>query len=348
VPKRKTLPKDFEALLEAGDLAALRAVFDKCEVDARGGYAKQTAIAFPECPDELVRWLVEHGADLQAPDTHGYTPLHTRARYWKSSVASLIALGADVHAMHRSGTPLHVAAESFRAKNAELLIAAGADVNRKDERGYLPLELCLFQAAPGYLIDAFATVKVLLGAGATRTPGMHDSISKLGKQYEFHRGNISDDIAQATSDALDQLYGLFDVPPVARRRHHDGTSPIVPTATTWQKQHAELWDLLVPSRGAAATVQGELIRIAGKVGREVADNGAVNWGVAWIALSRQFGKLVELGTALGDADARDARSIVASLVTEADCDIDRMAQLAVAWVLRNPTPLALGPVEYDI
>ena len=49
--KKKTLPKNFVELLKAGELATLQAVFDTCDVDARGGYAKQTALAFDECPD---------------------------------------------------------------------------------------------------------------------------------------------------------------------------------------------------------------------------------------------------------------------------------------------------------
>ena len=66
--KKKQLPKDFEALLDQGDLAALKAVFDSCDVDAHGGYSKRTALAFDACPDALARWLVEQGADLAAPD----------------------------------------------------------------------------------------------------------------------------------------------------------------------------------------------------------------------------------------------------------------------------------------
>ena len=51
--KRKTLPEDFESRLEKGTMAELKAVFDICEIDARGGYGKQTALAFDRCPDEL-------------------------------------------------------------------------------------------------------------------------------------------------------------------------------------------------------------------------------------------------------------------------------------------------------
>ncbi len=67
--KKKLLPKNFEALLENGDIAQLKAVFDTCDVNARGGYGKQTALAFDKCPDALASWLVTQGADLSATDT---------------------------------------------------------------------------------------------------------------------------------------------------------------------------------------------------------------------------------------------------------------------------------------
>jgi hypothetical protein len=43
--KKKLLPKDFEKLLDSGDIDKMKAVFETCDVDARGGYAKQTALA---------------------------------------------------------------------------------------------------------------------------------------------------------------------------------------------------------------------------------------------------------------------------------------------------------------
>jgi hypothetical protein len=97
------LPKDFEDLLVKGDIEALKAAFDNCDVGARGGTFKQTALAFNDCPDELVRWPVERGADLSAGDSCGETPLHSRAGHWKGHIELLIELGAD--ARHSGGTP---------------------------------------------------------------------------------------------------------------------------------------------------------------------------------------------------------------------------------------------------
>ena len=80
-PKKKLLPKNFEELLQQGDIDTLKAVFASCDVNARGGYTKQSALAYNDCPDELARWLVAQGADPMAEDSYGETPLHARARH---------------------------------------------------------------------------------------------------------------------------------------------------------------------------------------------------------------------------------------------------------------------------
>ena len=64
--KKKTLPKNFDELIKENNLGTLKNVFETCELDARGGYGKETALSFYGVPDELVRWLVENGADIEA------------------------------------------------------------------------------------------------------------------------------------------------------------------------------------------------------------------------------------------------------------------------------------------
>src|SRR4051794_17936095 len=129
--KKKLLPKDFETLLESRNVEELKTLFDIYDVNACGGVFKQTALAFNECPDSLTRWLVERGADLDAVDRYGNTPLHSRCRYKKARIKVLLKLGANVNhgdGENMHGTPLHAAAGAYNAAIAGELLQHGARV----------------------------------------------------------------------------------------------------------------------------------------------------------------------------------------------------------------------------
>lgn len=285
--KKKRLPKDFESQLEAGNLKELTALFETHDIDARGGDSKQTALAFDQCPDDLTRWLVESGADLAAEDTYGETPLHARSRGRMGRIQILLDLGADVHhGEKRQGTPLHAAAVTCDFKTAKLLLRHGARVDALNRDGETPLARALARCSNMLIPAMSAFAELLLSAGARRTPEMKKWVTRIGTNFEFHRAGFNPDFLEETSAGLEKLYKLFGVDPVARRVVHDGKTPIVARSSSWQDQHQELWELLVPSRGAAATVQGEVIRITGKIHRELEVNGGANW-------DREFGKMAQ-------------------------------------------------------
>jgi len=366
--KRKTLPKDFEALLATGDQEALKAVFVGCDVDARGGVFKQTALAFVDCPDALSRWLVEQGADLAAGDAYGETPLHARAGHWKGDVALLIELGADVnHDAGGRGTPLHRAAAAGKLRAARMLLDHGARVDATNNQGQTPLGLALQRCSNATIERVAPMAELLLGAmaGPVETPKswfgrlfggraaptspvtleMQAQVRRIGTDFEFHRPNFNPDSVDAASEALATLYRLFDVAPVPRRVVHDGTSPIRATSARWEDRHQELWRLLVPSSGAAATVQGEVIRISGRVSDEIDRNGGVNWDGDYRKMVVAFLGHVGSGRPLPGAELDAARRVVSAIKGDGG-DTALMCRLAVDWVALNPEPIVLAEPGY--
>jgi hypothetical protein len=188
--------------------------------------------------------------------------------------------------------------------------------------------------------------RVLLDAGAEKTHPMKGFVEEIGKRFEFHRSAINPEFVDALSSALKELYDIFEVPPVPRRQIHDGKSPVAVKAKTWQTQHQELWTLLVPSQGPAATVQGEVIRISGRIADELERNGGVNWDADYKKMSDAFLEHVQGGKPLSPPDLAEAVAIVAA-VKRRTGDTARMAQLAVKWVMQNPDPINLNPPSYQ-
>lgn len=175
-----------------------------------------------------------------------------------------------------------------------------------------------------------AIAELLLAAGASRTERMKEFVERLGNTFEFHRAAFNKELLDAASDGLSRLYTMFGVTPVVARVMHDGVSPIMVKDASWQEQHQLLWELLVPSKGAAATVQGEVIRISGRIADELERNGGINWDADYRAMAEAFVKFLQL------------KESASELIK----DTDRMASLAVAWVLQNPSPIPLGSPKY--
>ena len=90
---------------------------------------------------DIGKCLIENGAIVNATDKDGWTPLHEALSWNQIGVAKLlIENGADVNAKDGDGrTPLHWALSWNQIGVAKLLIENGADVNAKDKNGWTPL-----------------------------------------------------------------------------------------------------------------------------------------------------------------------------------------------------------------
>jgi hypothetical protein len=349
--KRVTLPKEFKDLMDEGNIEALKAVYDRCELTAHDGrFSLCTPLHMGGVPDELVIWLVEKGLDINIPDYYGATPLYRQAILGRDTVKLLLELGADIGKPNTYGEPpLHVAAEFFHPKTVKLLIDKGADVNAKNDMGRTPLASVLMVCRGIYIAQTAEIASMLLDAGAKKTPAMKEKVENIGKDFEFHRESIHPDYIEAADQGLEKLYALFDVKPVAKRIIHDGSAPILVKEGTWEDQYEELWSFLIPSSGAAKTVQGEVIRIPGRVRDELDRNGGVNWDRDYRKMLQALPQYLSLGIPLSDQELEETKELIAQ-VHGKDFDdeprLDRLCQLAIAWIKQNPKPLLLEKTSY--
>jgi ankyrin repeat protein len=124
----------------------------KCEVPTMGinGTPLSLAVWTSTKATEL---LISHGADVNATNGFGDTPLHIAvARYGKQSeegavitknaIELLLAHGASINTQNSKGeTPLHSAVRSNQISLVELLLKHKADVNIANRDGKTPLQL---------------------------------------------------------------------------------------------------------------------------------------------------------------------------------------------------------------
>ena len=126
--------------------------------------------AFGARNERCAQLLLQHGADVNAPDSFERTTLH-----WACLATSipatrlLLERGADLEARDWQGrTPLSVAVQARSSALVRVLLSAGANCNAIDRDGETVLNVAICEdTTPG-----FDSVSVLLGGGALpRAPG---------------------------------------------------------------------------------------------------------------------------------------------------------------------------------
>lgn len=348
--KRKTLPDNLQEIIDSKDMELFKDVFNKCEISATNkGKTTSNVFTYKNLTIEHLRFLIENGIDVNADSGSGHTPAAFLADDTEL-LKYLIEHGADIdYAIPMSygscGNALFCCACSHRAQAVENLISCGA---APEPRGGWDNNTALDESlrwCRGIDIPNMVKIaRVLLSAGAKSSDKTNELVKKIGEDFEFHRSTFNPEIVDDISDSLDELYEIFQVEPVPRRVSYDGKTPITVNGNTWQKQFDELWNLLVPGNGHAATVQGEVIRIIGKITYEVLDNGGINWDDEYKKLIDALCVYFEM---FSSETAERACSLAKKITSQSnESTLYSLTELAVKWVLENNQPIPLNEVDY--
>ena len=354
---RKTLPADIEQIIASGDVEAVARAVERCEVGAylRGSAYESRLMHFP-ASEEITDFLLARGEEINSRDRYERTPIHARVRSrCLDQIPMLIARGGDINARDTSDqTALFGVVERFPVADVSRMISWGADpLVVADSRVYGKATLVENVVSWHNFLDApraLAVIRLLLSVGAPvgeRVPIALRAMDRMRCMFITHGlpERLSQEEFDEASAALSELCALFGVeqceaqraPVVGERLELDPSVPAL-------RQHGELWDLLVPDSGQCQTLQGEVIRIAGRVGHEVYDNGGINWDRSFGALLDQYLIVVRSGLPMPPASVARAEAAVASLKGRSMSHqaVDDITELAVVWVRLNPVLVELN------
>lgn len=167
--------------------------------------------------------------------------------------------------------------------------------------------------------------------------------------FEFYRPIIEPEKLEEWEEALRRLLELYGVPAPPRRRVYDGKEKIIAEPGNWQEQFEELYVwIALPLRDKAETVQGELIRLSGRVYQLICEDHVTEWSdIGARLMFHGFLRYLRMGTPLSMEKLREAGLVIQEIIqNEKILHPDKLCELSVRWIQKNPNPIPLGIIFY--
>lgn len=116
----------------------------------------------------------------------------------------------------------------------------------------------------------------------------------------------------------------------------------------WKKEQAKLWKTLVPASGPAETLQGELIRLAGKLTDQAYRNGNMNWDDSYPTSWRFIGQKISDDTIFSEQEKKQIKDSIEEIIRDFEQpDLSGegsayyiVSQRVVDWCMAHPKPIA--------
>ena len=158
-----------------------------------------------------IRVLIDAGADINAANKRGWTPLHLAASAGlEEAVEVLLARGADTDCQDLRGrTPLHLAV-SHGAEITRMLIEKGAGLEIKSRTGLTPLHSAV-------VVSSAESVVELIKAGADLEAEENLGRNAMGLARTYH----NEEIIELLADPEKARKKVFEKKPCHHRHEHE-------------------------------------------------------------------------------------------------------------------------------
>ncbi|CAH8475125.1 unnamed protein product [Heterobilharzia americana] len=201
---------------------------------------------------EVLEFLLDAGADVNAKDKGGLIPLHNASSYGHVDVAALlIRYGTSVNAVDKWGyTPLHEAAQKGRTQLCALLLAHGADPKIRNQENQTPFDLASADDVKSLLLDV-----MLHTTACITTVSKENFVSSSSTTLLTGIPAASLDVTIPQQTSFSNLLPSMSIGPriECQGRESSAPGPSVPTVNTSNAMYPPNITLVRPNTSSCST-----------------------------------------------------------------------------------------------